>query len=604
MTLDNRANGVNSEYKVENGTINNHHKEVSLKPIEATAAYKDKSEVAYNLSKQFFNTPRKVKIIVAGAGASGIDLAHAVESGIIKNVDLKILEKNAGLGGTWFENRYPGCACDIPSHNYVFSWAPNPNWSAFYVSAPEILEYLEDVTDKFHLRKYITTRQKVIGASWIENKQKWEVKSRRTDGRRNVISSYGITDGEIGEDIIEECDIFINASGFFNHWKWPNVPGRESYVGVLLHSANYEPSINLRGKRVAVIGNGSSGIQVTAAVQKVAAHTSAYIRHPTWITANMGSKFIPQGQKNLFFHSEQKKTWVENPKEFLQYRKDVEKELNVRFPIFIRDTPHQAMAKDFTTKDMKSRLSGKPELQNLLLPSFAVGCRRATPGTGYLEALCADNCDVVWGEIDSFTKSGLRSADGTEREFDVIIAATGFDMSFVPRWPIIGNNGINLQKEWAKDPACYMSIIAKDMPNYFVYLGPGSPVGHGSLITSIEQITLYVCDIINKLQTENYTSFMLKPGKAEAYQYQMLAWLDKTVWGDACQSSFKNGTADGALHAFHPGSRLHYFELLRRHRYEDFEWKSGCPEPELGFAWFNNGFLSFELEPSEDADPT
>jgi hypothetical protein len=177
-------------------------------------------------------------------------------------------------------------------------------------------------------------------------------------------------------------------------------------------------------------------------------------------------------------------------------------------------------------------------------------------------------------------------------------------MSFIPRWPIIGSNGTNLQDEWTKDPACYMSAVAEDTPNYFVYLGPGSPVGQGSLITSIERITLYICDIINKMQTENYIAFSLKKGKAKAYQAQMLAWLDKTVWGDNCRSSFKNGTTDGDLHAFHPGSRLHYFELLRTRRYEDFDWASGCSDATYDFAWFNNGFLQSELTDAADFDPT
>lgn len=206
--------------------------------------------------------------------------------------------------------------------------------------------------------------------------------------------------------------------------------------------------------------------------------------------------------------------------------------------------------------------------------------------------------------MDSFTKTGIRSADGTERDFDVIIAATGFDMSFTPRWPIVGRGGVDLQQRWADDPQCYMSAIAEDMPNYFVYLGPGSPVGHGSLITSIERITLYISDIINKMQMENYTSFSLKKGKAAAYQAQMFAWLEKTVWGDKCRSSFKNGTVEGALHAFHPGSRLHYFELLRTRRYEDFDWTSGCSGPEYDFAWFKNSFLEHELRDGVSADPT
>lgn len=278
-----------------------------------------------------------------------------------------------------------------------FTWAPNPKWSSFYVSAPEILEYLEDVAEVFHLKRYISLRRKVTKAVWNESSQKWIVTTRRTDGRRNVVSAIDVTSGEIGDDIVEECDVFINAAGFFNNWRWPDTPGRENYKGTLVHSADYPTSLNLKGKRVAVIGNGSSGIQATAAVQKLAGKVFAYIRSPTWITSHMGSRFIPQGQTNLYFDDEQKKKWIENPSEYLRYRKDVETELNIRFPMFIKGTPQQALARDFTEKSMRQKLSLKPELQDILLPTYSVGCRRPTPGSGYLEALCSDNCEVVWG---------------------------------------------------------------------------------------------------------------------------------------------------------------------------------------------------------------
>ena len=463
---------------------------------------------------------------------------------------------------------------------------------------------MEDVAARFDLNKYIHTSQKVIGSYWDEDKQKWRIVSRRTDGRRTVVSSGNITDGEVGEDIIEEADVFINASGLMNHWRWPDLPGRDKYRGVLAHSAHYDPSIDLKDKRVAVIGNGSSGIQVTAAAQKVASKLSVFIRSPTWITANLGSRFIGQGVPNLEYDELQQQRWIDHPDEYLKMRKEIEQELNFRFPLFVKETQFQKGAKEFTNKDMRTKLEKKPELQDKIIPKFSVGCRRPTPGSGYLNALCADNTDVVWGEIESFTEKGLRSQDGIEREFDVIIAATGFDFSFKPRWPVVGANDINLQDTWGENPACYLSTLAQDMPNYFVYMGPGCPVGHGSMITSIERVTLYIVDLVKKLQTENYSSFRLRPGKADAYQFHMLSWLDKTVWGEECQSSFKNGKKNGALHALHPGSRLQYFELLRKHRYEDFDWKSRC-DSKLDFAWFNNGFLPHELgENVTNEDPT
>lgn len=341
--------------------------------------------------------------------------------------------------------RLRSCACDIPAHCYLvrqllllevpllthnqFTWAPNPKWSEYYVTSPEILKYFEEVAEKYELNQYITCGRKVVGAEWQEDKQKWHVHTKQTDGRRTVPSTWGVTDGETGEDLIEECDIFINASGYFNHWRWPKIPGREKFSnGPLLHSADYKPGTDLKNKRVAVIGNGSSGIQIVAAIQKEVSNLTVYMRNPTWITASLGSKYVPEDGKTTFTE-EQKAFWAKNPEEYLKYRKAIEKELNDGFPFFIHGTKEQADALEFTTQDMKRRLAPKPELAEYLLPSYPVGCRRPTPGTGYLEALCADNCEIAWGEIDSFTETGIKSANGKEREFDVIICATGFDMS-------------------------------------------------------------------------------------------------------------------------------------------------------------------------------
>lgn len=217
-------------------------------------------------------------------------------------------------------------------------------------------------------------------------------------------------------------------------------------------------------------------------------------------------------------------------------------------------------------------------------------CRRLTPGNGFLEALTSPKCDVVWGEIESFTPTGIKSASGVETDVDMIICATGFDISFSPRFPIIGRRGINLQDKWDETPESYLSLAAADMPNYLVYLGPASPVGHGSMVTAIEMITSYMVDLIHKMQTENYGVMVVKSHIPPAYRQHCLAWLEKSSWNTGCASTYKNGTKDGALASLHPGSRLHFFRLLQTRRYEDFVWTSLSPDPELTFAWHANGF--------------
>lgn len=233
-------------------------------------------------------------------------------------------------------------------------------------------------------------------------------------------------------------------------------------------------------------------------------------------------------------------------------------------------------------------------------------CRRATPGNGYLEALCSDKVEVVWGEIDSFDSDGIKSASTLDHyAVDTVICATGFNMSFSPRFPIIGRDGVNLQEKWLKDtPECYLSVTVADMPNYFMYLGPGSPLGHGSVVTSLERVTEYISQFISKLQTENYSSVVPHRHIPRAYSKQALAWLQRTAWSSHCASTYKNGTRDGPIIGLHPGSRLHFFELLRRPRWEDFEWTSLCAAEDFAFAWMANGFTVDECDSSSTTDLT
>lgn len=231
-------------------------------------------------------------------------------------------------------------------------------------------------------------------------------------------------------------------------------------------------------------------------------------------------------------------------------------------------------------------------------------CRRTTPGNGYLEALCSPKVEILWGGIESFNASGLLAANGEQRDVDTIICATGFNMSFSPRFPVIGRNNVNLQEKWDDNPECYLSVTAADMPNYFMYLGPGSPLGHGSVVSSLERVTEYIAQFVRKLQTENYSSVVPKSHIPRAYQRQALAWLDKTAWNSSCASTYKNGKPDGPLISLHPGSRLHYFRLLAHPRWEDFDWKSLCDDEDLTFAWLGNGFIVEECKENSEEDLT
>jgi cation diffusion facilitator CzcD-associated flavoprotein CzcO len=394
---------------------------------------------------------------------------------------------------------------------------------------------------------------------------------------------------------VEECDVFINASGAYNNWRWPSVPNRAAFQGNMVHSAVWRDDIDLTGKTVVLIGNGSSGIQILPSILEKVEKIYVVTRSKTWITPPLANRFGSNDGKNKIFTKEQKEAWTADPASYFEYRKEIEQELNARFRIYIKGSGPSNMIRAMTSKMMTDRLSAKPELADLLIPDFDVGCRRPTPGSGYLEALCSEKCEIVRDTVVNFTANGLDVSSGRKLKADTIICATGFNMGFVPRFPIIGSHGRDLRVDWTEGlPTSYLSVTVRSMPNYFVYMGPTSPLGHGSLVGSVEHVTGYIRKMLWKLQTENYVSFVPKDAVTHAWLHHAQKWMSKTVWEENCPSSFKNGSSAGPVVSLHPGSRLHYFDLLANPRYEDFEWKSLCPNDLDMFAWLADGFVTGE----------
>ncbi|EXJ88120.1 hypothetical protein A1O1_05048 [Capronia coronata CBS 617.96] len=541
---------------------------------------------SYTISEQPLYTPRPVRIITIGAGASGLNVARNV-SRHMKNVELQIYEKNDGVGGTWLENRYPGCGCDIPSHNYQYSWELNPGWKQYYSSQSEIESYFRRAAERHDLLKFIKFRHQVVAAVWDDDEGIWK---------------FEIEDLVTGEKFHDHGHFFINASGYLNNWKWPEIPGLHSFKGELMHSAAWKEDTDLKDKRVAVLGCGSSGIQVVARIQPEVKHLTTFIRTPTWVTAGFGSKYAGPGGTNFTFPEDQKRKFADDRDGYLQYRKNVEHELNSRFMMLHRDTPEQAAAVDFATKDMTAKLGG-PEnpLVDFIIPKFSVGCRRPTPGTGYLEALTQPNVRVVTGtEILHVDETGLVLATGEHVEIDVFICATGFDLSFRPRFPIIGQEGRDLRDLWANRPTAYLSLTPAYMPNYFMFLGPNSPVGHGSAIPIIEHFTKYMLRMIHKCQVEGYKSFTPSVTAIEEFVRHADAFMPRMSWASECRSWFKNGRTDGPVTALWPGSRIHWFKVMdsRNIRFEDWEWakiKDATTGAEVNrWAFMGNGFSNLE----------
>ncbi|KAI6781274.1 putative sterigmatocystin biosynthesis monooxygenase-like protein [Emericellopsis cladophorae] len=517
------------------------------------------------------HSERHVRIITVGAGASGLLMAYKLQKHF-SNYSLRVYEKNPEVAGTWYENKYPGCACDVPSHNYTWSFEPKLDWSAVYPPAKEIFAYFDGFADKYGLKQYIKTEHQVIGSYWNNQRGGYDVK---------------VKDLKTGTVVHDHCDILINASGILNNWKWPAIPGLENYKGKLLHTANWDDSVSLEGKHVGLIGNGSSGIQVLPAIRDKCAKVTTFIREPTWVSP-------VQGLEQHRFSSDEVETFAHKPGALLQYRKEIESGLNGQFGIFLRNNKVNEDTHKYMLSQMKEKL-GDAYLEDKLIPDWSVGCRRLTPGVDYLESLTKPNVKVVYGEINSVSERGCVCDDGNEYPVDVLICATGFDTTFKPRFPVVNPAGENLQDRWAADPESYLGLAAADMPNYLIFLGPNCPIGNGPVLCTIESQADYMCKLIDRYQTSNVATFAPKADAVRDFVAYKDWFMKGTVWADSCRSWYKNGP-DGPITALWPGSAMHYIEAMRDVRFDDFEFQYAGNR----FCFLGNGYSQTELDQTAD----
>ncbi|KKO96957.1 hypothetical protein THAR02_10937 [Trichoderma harzianum] len=517
---------------------------------------------------------RKLRVVCIGGGWSGMTLAHKLTHELKWNhfIDLQIYEKNPDLGGTWYENRYPGAACDVPAHIYVFPFEPNPNWTTFYANSPEIWQYMKDTAKKWDLERHMLFDSKVIDSIWDENSGKWLLKIDHQ--------------GEIIED---ECDILVNATGFLHKWSWPNIEGLHNFKGKLVHTANWDQSLDWTGQRIALIGNGSSAIQVLPQVQKTSKRVTTYVRSPTWIAANFLNQFSEDGSK--VFTEDQRKEFRENPEKLFQLRKKLEHGFNELFKAMVIGRPEQQELDREHNEIMRQRLRQNPELIDRLIPRFTAGCRRLTPGDGYLEALQEDNVKTIWSPIIRVTEKGILTAEGEEK-FDIIVTATGFDVSYKPNWNLVGRNGATLGKLWANDPLSYLGIAAPEHPNYFIFAGPNTPVAHGVFPGSCDAMATYILKWCRKIASEDIKSVCVLPNVVDDLDVWSQEMLSQTVWAAPCRSWYKNGRTDGRITALHAGSVIHYRELLEEIRGEDFQIEYRSPNR---FRFLGNGFTKKDV---------
>lgn len=516
----------------------------------------------YCIRETPMGTKRKLKVIFMGAGCSGINFASQLRKRM-ENIDLTIYEKNGDFGGTWLENRYPGCACDIPSVSYQYTWARKPDWSHYYSGSEEIFAYFKSVALENNVQQFVKFNTRIIDAEWLDGEGKWKITLMRNNDAADTFVDYS--------------DFFINGGGFLNTWKWPNVKGLDSFQGPRVHTANWDESVSLKDKRVLVIGIGSSGVQLVPSILPVVNHMYVVARSATWITAGFAPKYAGANGENFAYSEETKQRFRDDPDLYQRYCKAVESELSQRFKIVVNDSVDAVDALRYSTAEMQRKLAPRPDLLEHLMPrDFGIGCRRPTPGNGFLEALCDLKTTTLTEEIREITPTGFVAADGTHHAVDIIVCATGFDTSFRPQFPL-RFYGRNVQDDFLSptNPG-YLGIATPEVPNYLVFCGLYGPIGHGSVCPMVEAYTSYAFQILEKAQIEDIKRLQVRRTAAEQFTAHADVYLRRTAWSGPCSSWFKAGDRNRKP-AIWPGSRIHYLTMLRSVRFEDyeFEYRSG-----------------------------
>ncbi|MEM6806403.1 MAG: NAD(P)/FAD-dependent oxidoreductase [Bacteroidota bacterium] len=491
----------------------------------------------------------QVAIIGAGFGGLGMGI-RLKKSG---NTSFIIFEKAAELGGTWRENRYPGCACDVPANLYSFSFAQNPNWSRKYARQEEILAYMKKTSQDFGMEEFIRYNSEVSEIKFIESAGHWEVKTK--DG-------YACT-----------AQIVVSATGPLSRPNMLNLKGKDSFKGDLFHTALWDSSFDPKGKRIAVVGTGASAIQAIPELAKDAKELYVFQRSAPWI--------LPRPDRS--FHGIEK--WMNrNIPGFLALKRQL---LYLRLESSVNGFLGKSLMNDLATwgANLHRKKSIKdPELRRKTTPNYKLGCKRVLVSSDYYPALQLPHVELLETPAAEIKEHSIIDKQGKEYEVDAILMATGFIASEIYLdMNIYGRAGQELIKSWeAEGPEAYYGLSVSGYPNLFFLLGPNTGLGHNSVVHMIESQVNYVLDYMKVLKARGLKFLDIKSQVQEAHNEEIQEKLKSTVWqSGGCQSWYQ--TSKGKNTTLWPGSTIKYRKITREvhpHAYQEVGQKEGA-EKEL-----------------------
>jgi cation diffusion facilitator CzcD-associated flavoprotein CzcO len=493
-------------------------------------------------------TPRRARIAIIGTGFSGLGMAIRLKQAGIH--DFVVLERASEIGGTWRDNVYPGCQCDVPSHLYSFSFALNPEWSRTYSTQPEIWAYLRRCADGAGVRAHIRFDTDVTEMSWIESERCWRI--------------------ETGAGTWS-ADVVVSGHGGLAEPAFPVLPGLDSFQGDVVHSAAWRGDVDLDEKDVAVVGTGASAIQIVPRIQPRAASVRVFQRTPPWI--------LPHTDRPI------------SDRERALYRRVPLAQKAVRLAIYLaRESLVVGMAKNprflaplrkLANKHLRDQVPDR-ELRKKLTPSYSPGCKRLLLSNDYYPALAQANCDVITEPITALSPTGIVTSDGTEHSVDAIVFATGFRVTDNPMLERVrGRDGRTLRDAWAEDGMrAYLGTTVPRFPNLFLMTGPNTGIGHTSLLVMIEAQIGYVLRCLRYMERSGATTLEVRDDVAERFNASLERKMTRTVWTmGGCASWYLD--EKGRNTTLWPDFTWRFRRLARRFQPADYVIETDrAPQPE------------------------
>jgi cation diffusion facilitator CzcD-associated flavoprotein CzcO len=450
-------------------------------------------------------TGRNLRFVIIGAGMAGI--LSAIKLREPGYGDITIYEKADRIGGTWRDNTYPGLTCDVPSHSYTYSFAPNPEWSQYLPPGQEVFGYFAGIAERYRIGELVRFNQEIVSCVF-------------TDGRWQLMTKGGVSDS---------ADVVIAATGVLHHPAYPNIAGLDDFKGAIFHSSRWDHDVPLDGQRVGVIGNGSTGVQIVSALAGRAAKLSQFQRTAQWImkvengvyTEDQKAAF--RSDPDLLYRMQNDETYIANVKRFTDAISDA-------------NSPEIAQIEAFVLANLEQSVRD-PVLKEKLRPTYRAACKRLIYSPDYYEKVQHPDVELVTEGLARIEAAGVRTTDGRLHELDVLVLATGFRADqFMRPMNVVGRGGVKLNDTWARRPCAYLAVSMPDFPNFFMVNGPTGPVGNFSLIDIAERQVGYIEQLVDELSSGRCREISVTQAAMDAYEVRRIAAAKGTIFGSGCNS--------------------------------------------------------------------